>query len=122
MPTDVYIVTECCKSELLTSESFNQVVDIANKLNLDDEEWMNGWEQILSNRFTDPTRPITPEDWVYFFTHAFIDKEMPDTFNSECAPVTEEAKLSIRELAMMLACLAPTRFGHPTCRYHESGV
>ena len=122
MPTDVYIVTECCKSELLTSESFNQVVDIANKLNLDDEEWMNGWELILSNRFTDPTRPITPEDWVYFFTHAFIDEEMPDTFNSECTPVTEEAKLSIRELAMMLACLAPTRFGHPTCRYHESGV
>ena len=119
IPDDVCAVTEYVTSECFTRECFHESIDLAQVITLDGG-WIKKWEEFLSGRFTDPTRPVTPDDWSYFFAHAFVeDIEMPDTFDSECEPIDEKGKSTIREIALSLACMAPTRFGYPTCRYNE---
>ena len=109
--------------KLFERDSFHSVVNLNDAdLGWDlTSDWADEWQPILSSRLKDRNKEITPEDWAGFFNQALIDDAPSDAFKRDFIPLTVDEKFTMKQTAMLLACMAPSRLG-PDVHYFDNAT
>jgi len=84
-------------------------------LDVMDSEGFEEWHNFTQDRVEHSDKKATPEDWASLFSQSISADAVPsDSFDSECGPLSTVQKCGLTQVAFLVACVAPSRFGNKT--------